>query len=152
MRNDSRLSGVLHALLHMAEHKSPMTSDDLAACMQTNPVVVRRTMAGLREAGLVKAVKGHHGGWSLGRPLKQATLYDVHEALGRPRLFSFGNREDNPACLLERAANAALEDARNDAEAALLKRMRDITIADVATDYLAHVRRKQEHERTHDGS
>eukprot|EP01034_Spumella_vulgaris_P009550 gene9550-12112_t len=51
MKKDSRLSGVLHCLLHMAEHDAPSTSEALAAAMQTNPVVVRRLMAGLRDAG-----------------------------------------------------------------------------------------------------
>ena len=54
MRQDARLSGALHALLHMAEQGRPMTSEELGHCMSTNPVVVRRTMAGLREAGFVR--------------------------------------------------------------------------------------------------
>src|SRR5699024_3003243 len=33
MRNDSRLSSVLHALLHMAEQIDPMTSEVLAKCL-----------------------------------------------------------------------------------------------------------------------
>jgi DNA-binding IscR family transcriptional regulator len=140
MRNDSRLSSVLHALLHMERHEGPMTSDQLAGCMHTNPVVVRRLMAGLREVGLVSAAKGHHGGWTLGRPLTEATLFDVHVALGAPKLFGFGNHDDNPTCLLERAANAALDEARAEAEATLLARMRQVRLSDLATEYLAHVR------------
>ena len=52
MRRDSRLSGILHVLLHMAEDGGPVTSEDLAKAMDTNPVVIRRIMAGLRESGL----------------------------------------------------------------------------------------------------
>ena len=33
MNKDSRLSGVLHCLLHMAEHDAPSTSEALAAAM-----------------------------------------------------------------------------------------------------------------------
>ena len=65
MRRDNRLSATLHALLHMAEQNRPMTSAELAICMTTNAVVVRRTMAGLREAGLVRSEKGHGGGWEI---------------------------------------------------------------------------------------
>lgn len=65
MKRNSRLSAVLHALLHMAERDRPMTSEELAACLHTNPVVVRRTMAGLREAGLVTSGRGHGGGGRL---------------------------------------------------------------------------------------
>ena len=52
MKRDSRLSTVLHALLHMAEMDGPATSESLAQAMQTNPVVVRRLMAGLEEEKL----------------------------------------------------------------------------------------------------
>ena len=65
MKRDSRLSGVLHVLLHMAEHEGPMTSETLANAMQTNPVVIRRAMSGLREACYVRSEKGHGGGWTL---------------------------------------------------------------------------------------
>ena len=57
MRHDSRLSGVLHVLLHMLEAGEPITSERLAEMMSTNPVVVRRIMAGLREAGFVHSEK-----------------------------------------------------------------------------------------------
>ena len=63
MKRDSRLSGVLHVLLHMAEHDGPLTSDILAKAMDTNPVVIRRILGGLREQGYVRSEKGHGGGW-----------------------------------------------------------------------------------------
>ena len=53
MKRDSRLSSVLHALLHMAEQEGPVTSDTLAQCLGTNHGVVRRTMRYLREMGIV---------------------------------------------------------------------------------------------------
>ena len=108
MIRDSRLSGVLHVLLHMAEHDGPVTSAALAVAMRTNPVVVRRTMAGLRAQGYVASTKGHGGGWTLARDLAAITLGDVYEALGRPALFAIGNRREAPDCLVEQAVNAAL--------------------------------------------
>jgi len=62
MRQDNRLSCVLHVLLHMAEAGGPMTSEVLARVLNTNPVVVRRLMGGLREHGYVHSEKGHGGG------------------------------------------------------------------------------------------
>ena len=111
MKRDSRLSGVLHALLHMGQVDGPMTSDQLAACLRTNPVVVRRTMAGLREAGLVLSEKGHGGGWRLGRPLSGITLRDVHTALGEPALTPESPAVESPGCLVEAAVNRSLEAA-----------------------------------------
>ncbi|WP_026433453.1 Rrf2 family transcriptional regulator [Paracidovorax oryzae] len=135
MKHDSRLSSVLHALLHMAEHEGPMTSDALAQCLGTNPVVVRRTMGYLREAGIVTSDKGHAGGWRIHADLGTVTLRQLHEALGEPAMFAIGNRNESPECLVEQAVNAALESTFAEAEALLLKRFSEITLADLAADF-----------------
>lgn len=135
MKHDSRLSGVLHCLLHMAELGRPATSETLAAAMRTNPVVVRRTMAGLRDAGLVTSGKGHGGGWVISCPLEQITLRDIHEAVGAPRLLAVGHRDESPSCLVEQAVNAALETAYGDAERLLLARLGEVSLAQLAQDF-----------------
>ncbi|HVR54919.1 MAG TPA: Rrf2 family transcriptional regulator [Pseudorhodoferax sp.] len=135
MNKDSRLSGVLHALLHMAEMPGPATSETLARAMATNPVVVRRLMAGLREAGFVASAKGHGGGWVLCCPLERITLRDIHEAVGAPALLAVGHRSDNPQCLVEQAVNTALHGAYQQAEALLLARLGEVTLAQLSADF-----------------
>jgi DNA-binding IscR family transcriptional regulator len=135
MRRDSRLSGVLHVLLHMAEAGVPLTSEDLGKAMQTNPVVVRRVMAGLREAGFVRSVKGHGGGWTVACDLAAVSLYDVYAALGSPEPFALGNRTENPECLVEQSVNAALDEAFQEAEALLLEHMRKVSLGSLAEDF-----------------
>lgn len=135
MKRDSRLSMVLHALLHMSEHEEPMTSDALGRCLDANPVVVRRTMGLLREAGLVAAERGHSGGWRIAADLKQVSLRQLHDALGEPAVFAIGNRNETPECLVEQAVNAALDQAFRDAEALLLTRFAGVTLADLAADF-----------------
>ena len=144
MNRDSRLSAVLHALLHMSEHAQPMTSEALAQCLGTHPVVVRRTMGLLRDAGLVTAGRGHAGGWQIAADLRRVTLRQLHEALGEPALFAIGHRNENPACLVEQVVNAALEDAFADAEALLLERFAAVSLADLAADF---ARRHKRHAR-----
>lgn len=144
MKRDSRLSSVLHALLHMAEHDQPMTSETLAQCMTTNPVVVRRTMGLLREAGIVASARGPSGGWSITADLEQVTLQDLHNALGEPAVFAIGNRNETPDCLVEQAVNAALHDAFAQAEALLLDHFAQITLATLARDFARrHAARRQ---------
>lgn len=135
MRHNSQLSGVLHVLLHMAEHHGPITSDVLAGTMQTNPVVIRRIMAGLRDSGHVRSDKGHGGGWTLACDLASVTLRDVYDSLGRPSLFAIGNRSEAPDCLVEQAVNAALDDALHDAETLLLSRLGSVTLAALSADF-----------------
>jgi DNA-binding IscR family transcriptional regulator len=135
MKSDSRLSGVLHILLHMAEHKVPMTSERLAEVMETNPVVVRRIMAGVRDMGLVRSERGHGGGWTLSCDLAATSSRDIYVALGEPVIVALGHRNDNAACLVEQAVNAALGKAFSDAEARLLERLGEVTLADLAVDF-----------------
>lgn len=139
MKRDSRLSGVLHVLLHMAEAERPVTSEAMARAMQTNPVVVRRIMAGLREAGFVRSEKGHGGGWTIARELSAITLRDIHLALGEPEFFAMGNRTEAPGCLVEQAVNAALDGAFRDAEALLLERFGTVTLAALSADFHARM-------------
>jgi Rrf2 family protein len=135
MKRDSRLSGVLHVLLHMAEQSGPATSETLAKAMSTNPVVIRRIMAGLREQGYVRSEKGHGGGWTLARDLAEITLRDIYDALGRPSLLAMGNRTETPGCLVEQAVNTALDKAFHDAEALLLARLGEVTLAALSADF-----------------
>lgn len=139
MRRNSQLSGVLHVLLHMAEQPGPQTSEALARAMVTNPVVVRRIMAGLRDRGFVRSEKGHGGGWSIARDLATITLVDVYEALGRPDLLAMGNRTEAPGCLVEQAVNGALGQAFDDAEALLLQRLGEVTLAQLSADFHARL-------------
>lgn len=131
MNRDSRLSGVLHVLLHMAQHDGPVTSETLARAMDTNPVVVRRVMAGLREAGYVRSEKGHGGGWRLAVELASITLLDIYRALGSPSLLAIGHRSDNPECAVEKAVNSALEESFLAAEALLLARFGEVSLAEL---------------------
>jgi DNA-binding IscR family transcriptional regulator len=125
---------VLHVLLHMAERSGPATSETLAKAMDTNPVVIRRIMAGLRDQGYVSSEKGHGGGWTLACDLSEVTLRDIYAALGSPSLLAIGNRTEAPDCLVEQAVNAALNQTFRDAEALLLSRLGEVTLAMLSGD------------------
>ncbi|MBF8178653.1 MAG: Rrf2 family transcriptional regulator [Burkholderiaceae bacterium] len=129
MKKNSKLSASLHALMHMAHQADPMTSEALGLCLQTNPVVVRRTMAGLRENGLVQSGRGHGGGWTLARPITEITLRDVYIALNEPVPLQL--EADAPVCQLERAVSNALNDAYAEAEAQFANSLANITLADL---------------------
>ncbi|MGN6829017.1 Rrf2 family transcriptional regulator [Paucibacter sp. M5-1] len=152
MTRDSRLSAVLHVLLHLAEMDGPATSETLAKAMGSNPVVVRRLLGGLREAGFVASEKGHGGGWSLACRLTDISLRDVHEALGAPTLLAIGHRSEHPDCLVEKAVNAALGSAFTEAEALLLARLGGVSLAQLSADFHQRLKshRGTAHQHHHD--
>ena len=133
MKRDSRLSLALHLLLHM-DGVEAITSESLARSGQTHPVVMRRTMAGLREAGIVHSEKGHGGGWTLARPLEKVTLADVYAALGTPALFALSNRTESPGCLVEQVVNERLGAALSEAEQLLLRRFGELSLAEIGKE------------------
>ena len=118
----------------MAQKDGPVTSEVLAKAMDTNPVVLRRTMAGLRDQGYVKSEKGHGGGWTLACDVAKVTLRDIYTALGSPSLLAIGNRTEAPGCLVEEAVNAALNKSFEDAESLLLSSLGEVTLARLSED------------------
>lgn len=154
MKRDSKLSSVLHVLLHMANSDRPLTSEALARCLHTNPVVVRRVLGSLRECGYVASAKGHGGGWSIACDLREVSLHDLYEAVGAPTVFAMGHRAVQPECLVEQAVNTALDSAFAEAEALLIARLQGVRLSDLAADFsrrLARHRKQRTGSRTHAG-
>ncbi|MDX8350216.1 Rrf2 family transcriptional regulator [Cognatiyoonia sp. IB215446] len=139
MKRNSRLSLALHTLSHMAiEPARIRTSTEIADHAGTNPVVVRRVLGKLRDAGLLISEKGHAGGWRLARAPQEITLADVYVALDE-RLVAASNQEEAPSCsvehILQRKVTAVLEDV----ERSLIARLAATTIAEVQeTKDIAH--------------
>lgn len=135
MKSSERLSTALHVLVHMAERPdAALTSAAMAAFVGTNPVVIRRGFAGLREAGIVTSVKGHGGGWRLARPAAAITLAEIQRALGERVVALTAFDVPQPTCLILRAVTAALDEAMQEAERALDRRLATLTLADIAAD------------------
>lgn len=126
---------MLHVLLHMARDDQPFTSERIAEMLGTNAAVVRRTMAGLRKAGMVSSERGPQGGWRLACDLRQVTLLDVHRAVGGPTLFAIGPDRNDAHCAVARVVNDALADSLQQAEALLLSRLGAVTLADLARQF-----------------
>ncbi len=135
MKRDSKLSGVLHVLLHMLGMQGPATSHQLASIMGTNPVVIRRIMAGLRDQGFVASAKGHGGGWTIACDPAAVTLADIYEAVGEPPLVALGHRTEIPGCLVEQAVNQALDTAFREVEAVFQTHLKTITLAAMSREF-----------------
>ena len=135
MKRGSRFSVALHILAHLAEAgEQPTTSEVLAAHCQTHPVVVRRSLAGLREAGIVASVKGHGGGWTMARSPDTVSLREVYAVLGE-RGDLLPTPEPSPdGCLIAASIDSALATVYAEAETLLLRRLDKITVADLAGD------------------
>jgi DNA-binding IscR family transcriptional regulator len=134
MTADGRLARMLHVLVHIGLLGGRETSERIAQMLNTNPVVVRRTLGALREHGIVESEGGRGGGWKLTRSLDQVTVLDVQRALTKGPILAAPISRDHPACPVERASNSVLEKAHAAAETQLIAKYAATTLAQIAKD------------------
>ncbi|WP_370401771.1 RrF2 family transcriptional regulator [Sulfitobacter sp. JB4-11] len=131
MKRNSRLSLALHTLSHMAGSPDQVrTSGDIAEHAGTNPVVVRRVLGKLREAGLLTSEKGHAGGWRLARQPQKITLADVYLALDE-RMVATDETSEASACSIEHALHKRVSSVLEEIEENLVRRLSETSIAEV---------------------
>ncbi|MEP5730404.1 MAG: Rrf2 family transcriptional regulator [Sulfitobacter sp.] len=132
MKRNSRLSLALHTLSHMAgEPERVRTSSEIAEHAGTNPVVVRRVLGRLRDAGLLSSEKGHAGGWRLARAPQEISLADVYLAL-EESLVASGELSDASECTIEHALHRRVEGVLEDVEKTLICRLSETSILEIS--------------------
>jgi Rrf2 family protein len=140
MAANSRLTIAVHALAWLAlaqrRGRQQLTSDQVAASVNTNPVIIRRSLGELRRAGLVSVRRGAGPGWTLARRPEDITLLDVYEAVESRPLFALHHAEPNLDCPVGRGIRPALHGVYAGAEQALRAELVGTSIADVLHESL----------------
>ena len=135
MAANSRLTIAVHVLAWMAlaqrQGREQLTSDQVAASVNTNPVIIRRSLGDLRRAGLVTVRRGAGPGWSLARAPEDITLFDVYAAVEPEPLFAMHHTEPNLECPVGVGIRPALGAVYDEAEQALRRELGRTSVADV---------------------
>ncbi len=138
----SRFVVAVHMLtLLEREQGRPVTSAYIAVSVHTNPGVVRRLLAQLGRAGLVKARLGAGGGTVLARPAGRIRLLEVYRAVESGGLFAMHRSPPDQRCPVGRHIQATLTQVIGRAERALERELGDVTLAEVARSVAARARR-----------
>lgn len=143
MAQDTRLARLLHVLVHMHLRGGTTTSETIAQMLHTNAVVVRRTMAALRDAGLVSSTAGRGGGWVLACDLDKINAGHVYVAIAHASTFAIGPADDNPSCPVEAAVNGLLGAALQHAEVALLRELEAQPLSVLVAQVLSRQKRRR---------
>jgi Rrf2 family protein len=141
MPTSSRFAGAVHVLtLLELSGGEPVTSECVAASVNTNPAVVRRLLSSRARAGLVASRLGAGGGARLARPAAQITLCDVYHAVEERDVFAMHHSPPNPRCPVGREIQGVLERTTHAAERAMEAELGRRTVADVVRDVRARGR------------
>jgi Rrf2 family protein len=132
-----RFTVAIHVLcLLAAQQAQPLTSEFIAGSVNTNPVVIRRILAALRRAGLVKSQPGVSGGWELVAKPSAITLGGLYRVVRPGTVFAMHSRQPNPRCPVGKNIQRGLQAHYEKAQAAMEAKLAQSTIADVLHDVL----------------
>ena len=134
MQISSRFTIALHIFtcVEVFKDEYTVTSDFLAGSINTNPVVIRKILTQLRNAGLITVARGT-GGVTPTRPLSDITFYDVYQAIEPVEngdLFHF-HEAPNPECPVGRNIHGLLDGKLKAIQRAIEDEMKKYTIEDL---------------------
>lgn len=137
MQISSRFTIAIHMLTCMETFQEDykVTSDFLADSIRVNPVIIRRILSQLREAGMITVKRGT-GGAQIRKPLEDITFLDVYravECVEENALFHF-HENPNPDCPVGKNIHNILDGRLLQVQRAMERELETITLADVIRD------------------
>lgn len=134
MAASTKFAVAVHILTLLAmQRDDALTSEYIAGSVSTNPVVVRRLLGLLREAGLVTAIPGPGGGFQLAAEPESITLRRIYEIVEARDLIAI-HEGPNPKCPVGRHIASSLVHVTEKAEAAMLESLGATTVGKMLSD------------------
>lgn len=134
MQISSRFTIAIHmfACMETFGKDYKITSDFLASSINVNPVIIRKLLSQLKNAGLIEVARGT-GGATPAKPIEDITFYDIYLAvdlLEEGELFHF-HEKPNPNCPVGKNIHNVLDDKLMHIQEAMEGEMKKYSIADI---------------------
>lgn len=134
--NNARFAISLHILTLLEKAKGEVISSEyLAGSININPVLVRKELITLKNAGFVDSKEGKNGGSFLAKPADSISLDQVYIAVRQNNLLGTSKNEPNPNCSVGRQINQHLNALYEETENVLLKQLSKKTLADFSREF-----------------
>lgn len=132
MKYSMRFSDTIHVLSYIVIYQgvAPLTSTAIASSVETNPTNVRRIMAALKKAALIKTVVGKPQP-TLARSPEEITLFDIFKSLDEDTSLIEVDPKTNPDCIVGANIQQILRKNYDHLQAVVLEEMKSITLADI---------------------
>jgi Rrf2 family protein len=128
MATNTRFATGMHTLVLLAREPNKLhSSETIAAKLQTNAVVIRRILAQLQQAGLVRNHKGPSGGSELVYSPAEISLADVYKAMEPGSQFNDAVMRGADAKTISTELRRVLTSAEN----ALLASLQEVSLQQI---------------------
>ncbi len=131
MNTNQQFAVSCHILTILAAYPDVfVTSESIAQSVNTNPVVIRRIMAHLRQHGLVESRSGSNGGWCLVRPASQLSLRDIYLAVSHETVLAM-HQHPNLDCPIGGHIQDTLSRVFGEAQLAMEQALEKVSVANM---------------------
>ena len=136
MQISSRFTIAVHifACIDTFEKDHKITSDFLADSINVNPVIIRKLLSQLKNAGLIQVKRGS-GGASFARPLEDITLLDIYRAVEGNKPLLHPDTHTNPGCDVGVDIQLAVRDCFDQVQETAEQEMQNITLQQILDQY-----------------
>ena len=129
---DKMFSTAVHMLILISESESPMSSEEIAVSVGTNPSYIRKVAGLLKQAGLIESRRGVAGVSLLPRK-EDVALLDIYRAVEEKEQISLFDLHQNPndACIVGRHIRPVLGGVFREIEEKTEQALRERTLSQV---------------------
>lgn len=133
MAANSQFSIAVHVLTIIARSGGDerVKSDYIAQSVNTNPVVIRRLLSNLQEAGLVVSQVGAAGGTSLAKLAKDIRLSEIYKAMSCGEVFALHTSKPSEDCPVGKNIEAVLCRLQKEIDKSVEEKLHQFTLRDV---------------------
>jgi len=130
-----QFSIAVHVMAGLAcRYDRDTTSATLANSVNTSPSFVRRILAKLSKAGLVKTATGKAGACWLAKDMNAITLLDIYRAVDAPKAFAIHDYAEQKECTVSCRIKSALDKALSRTQKAMETSLKHVSLGEIVTD------------------
>ncbi len=130
---NTQFSIAVHVLAAIAHYETSFTSEVLAGGVNANPIFLKRIMAKLSKAKLVKATVGKAGGYTLGKNPKDISLLDISHAVNPLSAFAIHAYEKKKWCVVSSNIKEVMGEVLTGTQKAVEDDLNKTTLADIVS-------------------